>query len=212
MSTTEDEADPGTAEIVDPCGRTDLPLKVSRLRMKLNQKAKQEPQFRFYALYDRIYRMDVLQSAWRRVRKTKTAPGVDGVTFVNIEVSEEGVEGFLEQLQEDLRNKSYKPEAVRRVQIPKPDGRTRPLGIPTVRDRVVQMAALLVLEPIFEADFRDSSFGFRPGRSAHDALDAIRVTAFQILAGREKNTFIVGILEPFKGRVYDSEIGIPMKR
>lgn len=169
MSTTEDEA-----EIVDPCGRADLPLKVSRLRMKLNQKAKQEPKFRFYALYDRIYRMDVLRSAWWRVRKAKTAPGVDGVTFVTIEVSEEGVEGFLEQLQEDLRNKTYKPEAVRRVQIPKPDGRTRPLGIPTIRDRVVQMAALLVLEPIFEADFRDSSFGFRPGRSAHDALDAIR--------------------------------------
>ncbi len=164
MSTTEDEADP-----IDPCGRTDLPPKVSRLRMKLNQKAKQEPKFRFYALYDRIYRMDVLQSAWRRVRKTKTAPGVDGVTFLDIEASENGVRGFLQQLQAELRNKSYKPDAVRRVQIPKPDGRMRPLGIPTVRDRVVQMAVLLILEPIFEADFRDSSFGFRPGRSAHDA-------------------------------------------
>ncbi len=169
MSTTEDEAEP-----VDPCGRTGLPLKVSRLRMKLSQKAKQEPKFRFYALYDRIYRMDVLQSAWRLVRKTKTAPGVDDVTFVDVEESSGGVDGFLQQLQEDLRSKSYKPDAVRRVQIPKPDGRMRPLGIPTVRDRVVQMATLLILEPIFEADFRDSSFGFRPGRSAHDALDAIR--------------------------------------
>ena len=168
-STTEDEADP-----IDPCGRTDLPPKVSRLRMKLNQKAKQEPKFRFYALYDRIYRMDVLQSAWSRVRKPKTAPGVDGVTFVDIEESDQGVGGFLRQLQDDLQNKSYQPDAVRRVQIPKPDGRMRPLGIPTVRDRVVQMATLLILEPIFEADFRDSSFGFRPGRSAHDALDAIR--------------------------------------
>ncbi|WP_197451347.1 group II intron reverse transcriptase/maturase [Rosistilla oblonga] len=168
-STTEDEADP-----IDPCGRTDLPPKVSRLRMKLNQKAKQEPKFRFYALYDRIYRTDVLQSAWRRVRKTKSAPGVDGVTFVDIEESGDGVRGFLQRLQDDLRNKSYKPDAVRRVQLPKPDGRMRPLGIPTVRDRVVQMATLLILEPIFEADFRDSSFGFRPGRSAHDALDAIR--------------------------------------
>jgi len=169
MPTTEEEAEP-----LDPCGRTGLPPKVSRLRMKLSQKAKQEPKFRFYALYDRIYRMDVLRSAWRLVRKTRTAPGVDGVTFTDIEESEEGVGGFLEQLHEDLRSKNYKPDAVRRVQIPKPDGRTRPLGIPTIRDRVVQMATLLILEPIFEADFRDSSFGFRPGRSAHDALDAIR--------------------------------------
>lgn len=169
MSTTGNEAIDG-----DPCGRTNLPPKVSRLRMKLSQKAKQEPKFRFYALYDRIYRMDVLQAAWNLVRKSKTAPGVDGVTFVDIEQSEEGVEGFLERLHNDLRNKRYKPDAVRRVQIPKPDGRMRPLGIPTVRDRVVQMAALLILEPIFEADFRESSFGFRPGRSAHDALDAIR--------------------------------------
>ncbi len=127
MSTTEDEAEP-----VDPCGRTGLPLKVSRLRMKLSQKAKQEPKFRFYALYDRIYRMDVLQSAWRLVRKTKTAPGVDDVTFVDVEESSGGVDGFLQQLQEDLRSKSYKPDAVRRVQIPKPDGRMRPLGIPTL--------------------------------------------------------------------------------
>ena len=169
MSTTGNEADDR-----DPCGRTGLPPKVSRLRMKLSQKAKQEPEFRFYALYDRIYRPDVLQAAWSRVRKLKTAPGVDGVTFADIEQSEEGVEGFLQRLHDDLRNKRYKPDAVRRVQIPKPDGRMRPLGIPTVRDRVVQMATLLILEPIFEADFRDSSYGFRPGRSAHDALDAIR--------------------------------------
>lgn len=169
-STTEDEADWS-----DPCGRTGLPRKVSRLRAKLSQKAKQEPKFRFYALYDRIYRLDVLQAAWNCVRKTRTAPGVDGVTFVAIEASEAGVLGFLQQLQEDLRDKSYQPDAVRRVHIPKPDGRTRPLGIPAIRDRIVQMAVLLILEPIFEADFRDSSFGFRPGRSAHDALDAIRM-------------------------------------
>ena len=168
-SITEEEREP-----IDPTGRTGIAPKVSRLRMKLSQKAKQEPKFRFYALYDRIYRMDVLQSAWRCVRKTKTSPGVDGVTFVGIEESEDGVRGFLQRLQEDLRSKDYMPDAVRRVQIPKPDGRTRPLGIPTIRDRVVQMAVLLILEPIFEADFRDSSFGFRPGRSAHDALDAIR--------------------------------------
>ena len=170
MPTTEDE----NQRFTDPCGRDDLPLKVSRLRAKLSQKAKQEPKFRFYALYDRIYRPDVLRAAWYQVRKPKTAPGVDGVTFADIERSEEGVEGFLERLHDDLRTKRYKPDAVRRVQIPKPDGRLRPLGIPTIRDRVVQMAALLILEPIFEADFRDSSYGFRPGRSAHDALDAIR--------------------------------------
>ena len=170
MSTTEEESEP----VFDPCGRTGLPLKVSRLRMKLSQKAKLEPKFRFYALYDRIYRLDVLQAAWILVRKPKTSPGVDGVTFVDIENSESGVHGFLEDLQESLRSKSYRPCAVRRVHIPKPDGRTRPLGIPTIRDRVVQMAVLLILEPIFEADFLDSSFGFRPRRSAHDALDAIR--------------------------------------
>lgn len=167
--TTEDENEP-----VDPTGRRGLPPKVSRLRTKLSQKAKQEPKFRFYALYDRIYRLDVLQAAWNQVRKPHTAPGVDGVTFVDIEDSAEGVSGFLAELQEALRSKSYQPDAVRRVEIPKPDGRTRPLGIPTIRDRVVQMAVLLILEPVFEADFRDSSYGFRPGRSAHDALDAIR--------------------------------------
>jgi RNA-directed DNA polymerase len=170
MPTTEYEPQ----EFQDPLGRQHLPWKVSRLRSKLSQKAKQEPKFRFYALYDRIYRQDVLQAAWNEVRKPKTAPGVDGVTFRDIENSEEGVPGFLQRLHEDLRSKRYKPDAVRRVHIPKPDGRTRPLGIPTIRDRVVQMATLLILEPIFEADFRDSSYGFRPGRSAHDALDAIR--------------------------------------
>ena len=121
-STTEEENAP-----LDPTGRRGLPRKVSRLRTKLSQKAKQEPKFRFYSLYDRIYRLDVLQAAWRQVRKPNTAPGVDGVTFCDIEESENGVEGFLEQLQEDLRSKRYKPDAVRRVHIPKPDGRTRPL-------------------------------------------------------------------------------------
>jgi RNA-directed DNA polymerase len=170
MSTTEEDRTPDD----DPTGRHGLPLKVSRLRAKLSQKAKQEPKFRFYALYDRIYRFDVLQAAWSLIRKPKSAPGVDGITFADIENSPGGVSRFLEQLQDELRKKRYRPQPVRRVHIPKPDGRTRPLGIPTIRDRVVQMAALLILEPIFEADFRDSSYGFRPGRNAHDALDAIR--------------------------------------
>lgn len=151
-----------------------LPAKLTDLRQKLYQKAKLEPGFRFYVLYDRVFRRDVLSSAYQIVRANKGKAGVDGVTFDDIERSTGGVEGFLDEIQESLKAKSYRPMAVRRVWIPKPDGRKRPLGIPTIRDRVVQMAVLLIIEPIFEADFMDCSYGFRPGRSAHDALREVR--------------------------------------
>jgi RNA-directed DNA polymerase len=154
--------------------RIPLPEKLSSLRQKLYQKAKLEPKFRFYVLYDRIFRRDVLSSAYQIARAKKGAAGVDGVTFELIEGSEEGVEGFLNDIHESLKAKTYKPEAVRRVYIPKPDGRKRPLGIPTIRDRVTQTAVLLIVEPIFEADFMECSYGFRPKRSAHDALSEVR--------------------------------------
>ena len=148
--------------------------KLSLLRHKLSQKAKAEPKFRFYALYDRIYRKDVLWAAWQKVKGNGGAAGPDGVSIEAIEKAEGGAEQLVERLHQELRTKSYKPKAVRRVYIDKPDGRKRPLGIPTVSDRVVQTACLLILEPIFEADFEECSYGFRPERNAHQALEEIR--------------------------------------
>jgi RNA-directed DNA polymerase len=153
----------------------DLPRKVSELRQKLSCKAKAEPRFRFYALYDRIYRLDVLQAAFTKVAANDGGPGVDGVRVVDVQTQEGGVQKWLAEIHESLKTKTYQPEAVRRTYIPKPDGRMRPLGIPTIKDRVVQTAALLILEPIFEADFKDCSFGFRPNRSAHGAINAVRL-------------------------------------
>jgi RNA-directed DNA polymerase len=152
-----------------------LPPKVSELRKKLGQKAKQEPKFRFYALYDRIYREDVLRIAATLVLKHNGAAGVDGVTCQDlVTLDDPAWDAYIRQLHEELRTKRYRPQPVKRVYIPKPDGRMRPLGIPTVKDRIVQTAAMLILEPIFEADFLDCSFGFRPGRNAHQAIDTIR--------------------------------------
>ncbi len=149
-----------------------LPEKLSLLRQKLNQKAKEEQKFKFYALYDKIYRKDVLRSAYNRVRAKKGSAGVDGITFKIIE--EEGVDIFLSKIEEELKQKRYNPTPVKRVYIPKSNGEKRPLGIPAIRDRVVQMAVLLIIEPIFEADFKECSYGFRPGKNAHQALEEIR--------------------------------------
>jgi RNA-directed DNA polymerase len=151
-----------------------LPDKLHQLRWKLNQKAKKEPKFRFYALYDRVCRMDVLEAAWKHVGKKGKAAGIDGVRAEDILAEEGGVKAFLVSLREELCSKSYRPSPVKRVYIPKADGSKRPLGIPTLKDRVAQMAVVLILEPIFEADFLDCSHGFRPGRKAHDALEVIR--------------------------------------
>lgn len=148
------------------------PERIRTLQRKLYRKAKQEPACRFHALYDKVYRADILEFAYHLVRANKGSAGIDGITFEEIEVNE-GAPAFIGELQEALRNKTYKPDPVKRVMIPKKDGSQRPLGIPTIRDRVVQMATKLVIEPIFEADFCKTSYGFRPKKSAHDAVDDV---------------------------------------
>lgn len=151
-----------------------LPASLSQLRQRLGQKAKQEPRYKYYSLYGLVMRRDTLAAAWAAVRENRGAPGIDGISIEMVEQTAGGVAGFLDEIQEALRTRSYKPGMVKRVYIAKANGKRRPLGIPTVRDRVVQTAVLLILEPIFEADFEDCSYGFRPGRSAHQALEKIR--------------------------------------
>ena len=148
-----------------------IPDKVRDLQIKLYRKAKREPEFRFYQLYDKVYRDDVLQRAWRLAKANDGAAGVDGVGFEDIEAA--GVKGWLTGLRQELHDKTYRPQPVRRVWIPKPGGGERPLGIPTVRDRVVQTAAKLILEPILEADLEPNAYGYRPRRSAQDAIQKV---------------------------------------
>jgi RNA-directed DNA polymerase len=161
--------------------------RVQLYQRKLYLKAKQEKRFKFYLLYDKIFLPHMLEEAWKRVRANGGSAGVDGVSIESVE--KQGVEGFLKGLSEELRTQTYRPLAVKRVWIKKDNGGQRPLGIPTVRDRVAQMACLTVIEPIFEADFEDSSYGFRPKRSAKDAIAKIK-----------------GHLKAGKTEVYDADL------
>lgn len=146
--------------------------KVQQLQRKLYQSAKQNSRRKFHALYDKVHREDILEEAWKRVRKNKGAGGVDGIQISDVEAY--GVETLLAEIQEELKTGTYRPQPVKRTYIPKPDGSQRPLGIPVIKDRIVQMAAKLVLEQIFEADFKDFSYGFRPNKSAKSALEVVR--------------------------------------
>ena len=147
------------------------PSKIRELQIKLYRKAKNEPEYRFYMLYDKIYREDVLLYAYERARANKGASGVDEQSFEQIELA--GVAEWLTGIREELRNKTYQPQPVRRVMIPKPGGGERPLGIPTIRDRVIQTAVKLLIEPIFEADREPNAYGYRPKRSAQDAIQEV---------------------------------------
>jgi len=150
----------------------ETPEKIGNLQRKLYVKAKAEPEYRFYLLYDKVYREDILEHAYKLAKANRGAPGVDGVTFAKIE--EAGVKEWLSGLRQELGEKRYKPQPVRRVTIPKPGGGERPLGIPTIRDRVVQTAVKIVVEPVLEADLSPYTFGYRPRKSALDAIKVVQ--------------------------------------
>ena len=147
--------------------------KSQQLQRNLYLAAKKDKQRRFHALYDRIFRLDILWRAWKEVRENMGSAGIDNITFEMVE--EYGVEEYLLDIQEDLQNKKYRPKPVKRVYIPKPDGKQRPLGIPTIRDRIVQQACKIVIEPVFEANFLDNSYGFRPKRDAKQEIGRAHV-------------------------------------
>ena len=149
----------------------ETPDKVRELQIKLYRKAKSEPDFRFYLLYDKVYRADILLRAWLLAKANDGAPGVDNESFEDIE--SRGVMEWLDGLRKELHDKTYRPQPVRRVMIPKPGGGERPLGIPTIRDRVAQTAAKLILEPILEADLEPNAYGYRPKKSAQDAIQEV---------------------------------------
>jgi RNA-directed DNA polymerase len=163
------------ATVIDESLETPDPVR--ELQSKLYRKAKREPEFRFYQLYDKVYREDVVLRAWKLAKANQGAPGVDGERFEDIE--SKGVMEWLEGLRQELHDKTYQPQPVRRVMIPKPGGGERPLGIPTIRDRVAQTAAKLILEPIWEADLEPNAYGYRPQRSAQDAIQKVDKLLYQ---------------------------------
>lgn len=191
-----------------------LPESLSNLRRGLYRKAKQEPEFQFYSLYGHLLRRETLEAAWKVVESNGGAPGIDGLTFEDIREEPGGKEAFLDELQEQLEDKEYEPDPVLRVYIDKKGGGERPLGIPTVKDRVVQMALLLVIEPIFEADFHECSFGFRPERSAHQALEEVKEhleNGFRAVLDADLKSYFDTIphdnlLEAVKHRVTDGSV------
>jgi group II intron reverse transcriptase/maturase len=186
----------------------ETPDKIRELQRKLYRKAKQEPNYRFYLLYDKVYRRDILSHAYRLVKANKGVCGVDELTFESIEEREGGAERYLEQIAEELKGKSYKPMPVRRVYIPKPDGKQRPLGILTIKDRVVQTAVKLVIEPIVEADFEENSYGFRPKRNAHQAMDDV---SLQLRMGKTQ-VIDADISKYFDTIPHDRLLGLVAKR